>query len=61
MTVKEKRYGISISLAAGVALKQLQATLERQIGFKPSMSQVVEFLVSDYQSKNQTNSTQNHR
>jgi hypothetical protein len=44
MPTKEKRYGISINMRAADALKQVQAKLEREIGFTPSMSQAVEYL-----------------
>lgn len=46
MPTKEKRYAISISTSAGGALRRLQAQLEREVGFVPSMSQVVEYLAT---------------
>ena len=46
MPTKEKRYAISISMGAGNALRRVQEQLERQIGFVPSMSQVVEYLAT---------------
>jgi hypothetical protein len=48
MPTKEKRYGISINMKAADALKQVQAKLEREIGFTPSMSQAVEYLAIQY-------------
>lgn len=54
MPTKEKRYAISISTSAGEALRRLQAQLEREVGFVPSMSQVVEYLVSKHISANPT-------
>jgi hypothetical protein len=48
MPTKEKRYGISINMRAADALKQVQAKLEREIGFNPSMSQAVEYLAIQY-------------
>lgn len=48
MPTKEKRYAISISMNAGNALRRLQEQLEREIGFVPSMSQVVEYLVTKH-------------
>jgi hypothetical protein len=48
MPTKEKRYAISISNKAGNALRRLQEQLEREVGFVPSMSQVVEYLAIQY-------------
>lgn len=48
MPTKEKRYAISISNKAGNALRRLQEQLEREVGFVPSMSQVVEYLATQY-------------
>jgi hypothetical protein len=48
MPTKEKRYGISINMKAADAIKQVQAKLEREIGFMPSMSQAVEYLAIQY-------------
>ena len=48
MPTKEKRYGISINMKAANALRRLQEQLEREIGFAPSMSQVVEYLAIQY-------------
>mgnify|MGYP006300079453 CR=1 FL=1 len=48
MPTKEKRYGVSINLKAADAIKRVQAQIEREIGFTPSMSQVVEYLAIQY-------------
>lgn len=48
MPTKEKRYGVSINLKAADAIKRVQAKIEREIGFTPSMSQVVEYLAIQY-------------
>lgn len=61
MTTKEKRYGITLSVEAGRRLADMQRVLELEIGFKPSKSQVVEFLVTDYLAKKPTNSHQTTR
>ena len=53
---KEKRVGVSLHADAARALIGVQKEIEARIGFTPSLSQVIEFLVREYQSKtNQTN------
>lgn len=53
---KEKRVGVSLHADAARAVMEVQAEIERKVGFAPSLSQVIEFLVREYQSK-QTNQT----
>lgn len=48
MPTKEKRYGISVNMRAADAIKQVQEKVEREIGFTPSMSQIVEYLAIQY-------------
>jgi hypothetical protein len=43
---KPKRLGISISADAGKKLKILQSELERTLGFEPSVTQIVEHLIT---------------
>ena len=43
-----KRYGVSISLEAAERLKQIQKELEVERGFEPSMTQVVEYLITSF-------------
>jgi hypothetical protein len=45
---KEKRVTFAINRNASDALHEAQGVLELQIGFKPSLSQVVEFLAKQY-------------
>ena len=54
---KEKRVGVSLHADAARAVAEIQAQLEREVGFAPSFSQVIEFLVREYQKQqnNQTN------
>ena len=48
---KEKRVGVSLHADAYRTLQQIQDELERKVGFRPSLSQVVEYLVASYQDK----------
>lgn len=43
---KEARHTLSVNAVAYEYLKVIQINLERQIGFKPSMSQVIVYLAS---------------
>ena len=54
---KEKRVGVSLHADAARVIYEIQAKLEREVGFTPSLSQVIEFLVREYQKQqsNQTN------
>lgn len=54
---KEKRVGVSLHADAARAVTEIQQKLEREVGFTPSLSQVIEFLVREYQKQqsNQTN------
>lgn len=51
MPTKEKRVTFAINKNASDALHHAQAVLEREIGFKPSLSQVVEYLAKQYVDK----------
>lgn len=48
---KEKRVGVSLHADAARAVMEVQAEIERKVGFTPSLSQVIEFLVREYQKK----------
>lgn len=54
---KEKRTGLSLNADTARAVQEIQKHLEKQVGFSPSMSQVIEFLVRDYQGKTQQSQT----
>jgi hypothetical protein len=45
---KDGRLGVSISAAAADKLLAIQKRLEAELGFEPSASQMVEYLVTDY-------------
>lgn len=51
MPTKEKRVTFAINKNASDALHRAQVALEREIGFKPSLSQVVEYLAKQYVDK----------
>ena len=51
---KEKRVGVSLHADAARELYQIQSELELKVGFAPSLSQIIEFLVREYR-KQQTN------
>ena len=48
MPTKERRVTFAINRNASDALHLAQGVLEREIGFKPSISQVVEWLAKQY-------------
>lgn len=43
-----KRMTLSISADAGDRLRAMQGKLERRIGFEPSLAQIVEYLINEY-------------
>jgi hypothetical protein len=51
-----KRYGVSISAPAAERLKELQKVLEKTLGFEPSMTQVVEYLILHFKNDNLSSS-----
>ena len=48
MPAKERRVGVAINKGAAEALYKAQDAFELQIGFKPSLSQVIEYLARQY-------------
>ena len=51
MPAKERRTGVALNKTATEALRLAQDEFERQIGFKPSLSQVIEYLAKQYADK----------
>lgn len=51
MPAKERRTGVALNKTATDALRIAQAEFEKQVGFKPSLSQVIEYLAKQYADK----------
>lgn len=55
-----KRMCLSINEQAAQKLRNLQAQVERRIGFEPSLAQLVEYLVNEYFESNKDKVTGGH-
>lgn len=49
LDAKAKRVMISITIDAGKKLYDIRDDVAKELGFKPSMTQIVEFLVRKYE------------
>jgi len=52
MKVNDGRTTVSLNKPAAEKLRELQGVFERRIGFEPSLSQLVEYLINEYVSSN---------
>jgi hypothetical protein len=52
MKVNDRRTTVSLNNPAARKLRELQGAFERRIGFEPSLSQLVEYLINEYVSSN---------